>query len=34
MQISLIDDEYKKYLDFSNILLKNLDKGYEQADFN
>ena len=32
MQISLIDDEYRKYLDFSNILLKNLDKGYEQAD--
>ncbi len=32
MQISLIDDEYRKYLDFSNILLKNLDKGYEKAD--
>ena len=32
IQISLMDDEYKKYLDFTSVLLKNLDSGYERAD--
>ena len=32
IQISLMDDEYKKYLNFTSVLLKNLDSGYEQAD--
>jgi site-specific DNA recombinase len=32
MKMGLIDDEYEKYLSFSSYLLKNLDRGYEQAD--
>ena len=32
LQISLIDADYKKYLDYSFIMLKNLHKGFEMAD--
>ncbi len=32
VQVSLVDDEYKKYLDFFAFLLKNLDRSYEEVD--
>ncbi len=32
LQISLMDADYKKYLDYDFVMLKSLHKGYEKAD--
>ncbi len=32
LKVSVIDADYKKYLDYSFVMLKNLHKGFEMAD--